>query len=98
MAQLQDIDGLVMDNIKLDGKVEKTKWSYNTACLVRAFIARYRVDPYPELKAAAVRPLSAAVAKWIDPKTHLVHNPAPFGQHLLDALFEASGVFHDPSF
>ena len=35
-AHLQDTDGLYWDNIKLDGTVDKTKWSYNTALMLRA--------------------------------------------------------------
>ncbi len=33
-------DGLVWDNVRLDGSVEKTKWSYNTALTLQALGAR----------------------------------------------------------
>src|SRR5262249_7122424 len=31
-----DADGLYWDHISLDGTIEKTKWSYNTALMIRA--------------------------------------------------------------
>ncbi|MES1147166.1 MAG: glycoside hydrolase family 76 protein, partial [bacterium] len=95
--KLLDKDGLVQDNINLDGKVEPTKWSYNTACLIRAITLKYREDPAEEYKAQAMDFLAKSEQRWIDPQTHLLKDPGPFGQHLVDAMFEASVVFSEPS-
>ncbi len=106
-GKLRDQDLLIWDHISLEGKVDRKKWSYNSACFIRGcnmalehnkrWSDLYNVqhpgegiaidfdDTIPAFPAIA---LPAAVKEWVDPKTHLLHDPAPFGQHLLDAMFE----------
>jgi len=93
---LQDTDGLLFDNISITGKLERTKWTYNSACYIRALVERYQILHNPADEIEALRVLSSAQNKWIDPQTHLLKDPGPFGQHLLDAMFEASRAFNRP--
>ncbi|HLO97720.1 MAG TPA: glycoside hydrolase family 76 protein, partial [Fimbriimonas sp.] len=89
---LQDKDGLIMDNISVEGKVERTKWSYNTACYIRALIERERIAPSEANRAEANRVLDAARAHWYSKGSLLMKGPGMFGQHLLDAFYEADEV------
>lgn len=94
--RLQDTDGLLFDHIQIDGSVDRTKWSYNSACYVRALITRYELLRNPIDKEEAIRVLRASQSKWIDPETRALINPGPFGQHLLDAFYEAAATFKEP--
>lgn len=65
-SRLQDPeDGLYWDNIALDGRIEKTKWSYNTALMLRSAVELHELTGEPEYLADAKRMASAAVARWI---------------------------------
>lgn len=87
---LQDTDGLYLDHISLDGKVDKTKWTYNSALMIRANLEFYRVTRKTEYLSEAKRISSAAIAYWVDPKTGAIKDEASFAHHLADALLELS--------
>jgi Glycosyl hydrolase family 76 len=88
-------DWLVMDNMNLAGKIEPTKWSYNTACYYQAMLLRMRtlrvLHPMMEIDESLVQlirqeTLASAKARWINPKTKLVKNPGMFAMHLMEAI------------
>lgn len=89
---LQDKDRLIMDNISIDGKVDKTKWSYNTACYIRALIERERIQPDLVNRAEITLTLEAALKHWYKDSSLLMKGPGMFGQHLIDAMLEAAEV------
>jgi uncharacterized protein YyaL (SSP411 family) len=64
-AHLQDTDGLFFDNLKLNGTLDRKKYSYNSALMIRANCLFYALDGKPEQLAEAQRIARAAEAKWI---------------------------------
>ncbi|MBC8066208.1 MAG: hypothetical protein H7Y17_15355 [Chlorobia bacterium] len=86
-------DGLYWDNIDLSGKIEKTKWSYNTGLVFRASAmaeahftkeggraSDWRVSP------------KRAIAHWFDPTTGAVKDGGRFAHLLFEGL-----LIHSPS-
>lgn len=85
-------DSLVMDNMKLDGKIERTKWSYNTAMVILAKWHALRNAGhngnglgFPSGSVAVVHMAEQASAKWIDDKSNLINSPGMFAMHLIEA-------------
>ena len=66
-THLQDKDGLFWDNIKLDGQIEKTKWTYNTALMIRANIGLWNITNDPKYLAEARRVSDASLEQWTQP-------------------------------
>lgn len=95
-AHLQDTDGLYWDNIKLDGTVEKTKWSYNTALMIRANCLLYQEtrEKYPQEAQGyleeARRVALAAEAHWVKPETGAIADEGKFAHLLCEAFLTLS--------
>jgi hypothetical protein len=87
-AHLQDSDGLYFDNVKLDGTVDKTKWSYNTALMIRSNVLFHAITKDEKYLTEAQRLAKAAESRWIKPQTGGVADGAPFA-HLLCESFLA---------
>lgn len=67
-ANLRDPDdGLYWDNINLKGRVERTKWSYNTALMLRSATELYRFTKKRGYADDACEMQKASLAKWVDP-------------------------------
>ncbi len=94
-AHLQDADGLYFDNVKLDGKVEKTKWSYNTALMLRAACLLYAITHDAQYLTEAQRVAHAAVAHWAKPDTGAMNDGGPFAHLLCEALLAVYDRDHD---
>ena len=84
-AALQDSDGLYWDNIDLDKKVEKSKWSYNTALMIWTNVLLYQTKKDAAYLAEARRLADASLARWTDPDTGSLHKSedSPLFTHLL---------------
>jgi uncharacterized protein YyaL (SSP411 family) len=95
-AHLQDTDGLYFDNIKLDGKVEKTKWSYNTALMLRTACLLYAITHDRKYLTEAQRVAQAAVAHWFQPDTGAISDIGQFAHLLCEALLALYDQDHDP--
>lgn len=87
-AHLQDKDGLYWDNIKLDGTVEKTKWSYNTALMLRANCLLAAITQEKSYLDEAERIAGAAEARWVHADTGAISDGGAFA-HLLSEAFLA---------
>jgi hypothetical protein len=87
-AHLQDKDGLFFDHIRLDGTLEKTKWSYNSALMLRANGLLYEITREPRYLAEAQQIAHAAEAHWVHPDTGAIADNAAFA-HLLAEAFLA---------
>jgi uncharacterized protein YyaL (SSP411 family) len=71
-AHLRDpADGLYWDNINLSGKVEKTKWSYNTALMLRTATELYRFTKRQGYADDACEMQKSSLAKWVAPSGSL---------------------------
>lgn len=94
-AHLQDpASTLYWDNISLQGKVDKTTWSYNTALMMKAGKLLRELDGNAKVGAD---PLPAARAKWLDAKVGLIKDDMAFA-HLffeahLDRGFTDCGIY-----
>lgn len=85
-AHLQDTDGLYWDHIALDGTVNKTKWSYNTALMLRANCLFHALTGEKAYLDEAERIAKAAQARWVDPATGGIKDGGPFAHHLCEAF------------
>ncbi len=58
-------DGLYWDNISLSGKVQKSKWSYNTGLMLRSAADLYRITQKPNYAADAIEMQDASLRRWV---------------------------------
>ena len=94
-------DGLVMDNMGLSGKIERTKWSYNSAMYSKALLLRYEqrgrygAPDGENLHGLAqlFECLQSSSDKWIDQSKKQVTNPGMFAMHLIETLASANDKF-----
>ncbi|NLN89037.1 MAG: hypothetical protein GX134_02615 [candidate division WS1 bacterium] len=94
LDRLQDPEDLLMwDNMRLDGSVEHTKWSYNTALTIRALLmaaeAGSRLGTTRELRGLARRMTDAAVERWVNRDTGGIRDGSAFAHLLVEALLIA---------
>jgi hypothetical protein len=94
-SKLQDSDGLFLDHKSLDGKIERTKWTYNSALPIRANAELYRLTKRREYLDEAKRIGHASIAHWVDPATGAIKDEASFAHHLADAWLDLASV--DPA-
>ncbi|MCC7230356.1 MAG: hypothetical protein IT203_08160 [Fimbriimonadaceae bacterium] len=84
-------DGLFWDNISLAGKIEKTKWSYNTGLVLRSMAmeeAKFGegTSPGGDGKASP----TSAMAKWFDPIDGSMKDAGKFAHLLIEGLWAHS--------
>lgn len=94
-AHLQDTDGLYWDNINLDGKIEKTKWTYNTALMIRANLGLYRATKDEKYLREARRVSDASLVRWTDPQSGAFADDARFNHLLSEALLRTYDATKD---
>jgi len=88
---MRDTDDLYFDNRALDGKVDKTKWSYNTALPVRLKLELFKATKDEKYKADALRIATAAQRRWYRAGGGLGDETA-FAHHLVDAFLDCDRV------
>lgn len=89
-GHFQDADGLYWDTLHLDGSIEKTKWSYNTAMMIRANLLLREVTGEERYLREAERVGKAAEGHWLGESDGAVKDPGPFGEMLCEALLYLS--------
>lgn len=94
-AHLQDTDGLYWDNIKLNGVIDKTKWSYNTALMLRANCLLYQETHENAYLEEARRLAHAAEAQWVKPETGAMADDGKFAHLLCEAFLFLSDLESD---
>ena len=95
-AHLQDTDGLYWDNVKLDGRVEKTKFTYNTALMLRANALFYEITGEKKYLDEAERVAKAAETHWFQKETGAIADSGMFAHHLCEAFFALAKEDKDP--
>jgi uncharacterized protein YyaL (SSP411 family) len=96
-TRLQDPeDGLFWDNIKLDGTVDRKKYSYNTALMIRANVLFYALTSEPRYLAEARRVARSAEEHWVDPATGGIADGGPFAHMLLESFLALHQQDPDP--
>lgn len=83
-------DGLMWDNISNSGKIEKTKWTYNSALMIRAHDLLKGLDPKTADDYGSLAP--AATKRWL-PEGKTISDPGRFSHLLFEAL-----LWHDEPF
>jgi uncharacterized protein YyaL (SSP411 family) len=83
---LQDKDGLFWDSINLEGKIDRMKWTYNTALMIRTNLSLWQATRDAKYLSEARRVSDAALAKWADPETGAFGDSARFNHLLSEAL------------
>lgn len=95
-STLQDpTDGLFWDNINLDGKIEKTKWTYNTALMIRANLGLARVTKEGRYLSEARRVADASLARWANPQSGAFSDDARFNHLLAEAFLQTYDATRD---
>ena len=94
-ATLQDKDGLYWDNISAEGKIEKTKWTYNTALMIRANLGLYKATKDAKYLAEARREADAGIAQWADKQTGVFADDAKFNHLFSEALLQTYDATKD---
>ena len=100
-GKLQDGDGLYWDNINLQGDIQKAKWTYNTALMIRANILLFQLQHDRAALAEARREADAGLAAWTDPATGSLQKTedSPRFTHLFcEALLRLYDVTHDRAY
>lgn len=97
-ARLQDTEsGLFFDNVALDGTIDRRKFCYNSALMIRANCLFYQVTGDTSYLASAQRIARAAESHWVDASSGAVRDAACFAHMLLEAflaLYECDGDSH----
>jgi mannose/cellobiose epimerase-like protein (N-acyl-D-glucosamine 2-epimerase family) len=85
-AKLQDEDGLYFDHVRLDAPVERTKWSYNSAMMIRANCLFYEITREITFLDDARRIALTAEAHWFRESDGALTDGAPFAHLLCESL------------
>jgi rhamnogalacturonyl hydrolase YesR len=79
-------DGLYWDNMRINGRVDRRKFSYNTALMIRANCLLFEIKQDKAYLNEARRLSQASVDYWIDPETGAMSDSGKFAHMLLEAL------------
>ena len=101
IGKLRDpADGLMWDAVGLDGEVNRTKWTYNTALMIRSavLLAQSAADAAESraFLADAGTQAEAAVKHWVDAATGAIKDGGRFAHLLADALVDLSDAAKEP--
>lgn len=73
------------DNIKSSGRVDKTKWSYNAALMIRSAAELGRLTGEKAYAEEAERMAALSEKRWIDPQTGAIRDGGRFAHLLLES-------------
>lgn len=87
-AKLQDTDGLFFDNCDRSGKIERTKWTYNAALMLRANLGLWRATGEKPYLTEAKRIAEASEREFVEPSTKAFRDEANFSHLLVEAFLD----------
>lgn len=93
-ATLQDKDGLYFDHIDLAGRVNRSKFSYNSALMIRANCLLFDQSHDQKYLSEAQRVAYAAVKQWIA-SDGAIRDDGCFAHLLTESLLELGARDHD---
>ncbi len=93
---LQDTDGLFWDNIDLEGKIDRRKYSYNSALMIRANLLFHELSGADNYLTEAERIANSARAAWIRDEG-AVDDSGRFAHLLLEAFLALDEHHQDGS-
>jgi rhamnogalacturonyl hydrolase YesR len=91
-------DDLYWDNQRPDGSFEKTKWTYNTALMIRAECLLYETLKDKRYLEHAIKSADSAIKRWVKPETGAIGDGAAFAHHLFEAFLEVARVAKAPRY
>ena len=95
-SHLQDTDGLVFDSIGVsDAKVNKSKFTYNTATLIRAACGLYRATHEKKYLDEARRVAKASEKRFVRTEDGIIAGAGKLGVKLLEAYIDLYETDHD---
>ena len=94
-SHLQDGDGLYWDNIQTDGRLNRRKYSYNSALMIRANCLFHQITGEARYLAEAKRAAQAAERYWVR-EDGAVTDSGKFAHLLLEAFLAVGEQDHDP--
>jgi uncharacterized protein YyaL (SSP411 family) len=94
-SKLQDTDGLFSDNIRLDGRVDRRKFSYNSALMIRANCLLNEITGEATYLDEAKRIAKAAEKQWIA-EDGAIADSGKFAHLLLESFLELHERDKDP--
>jgi hypothetical protein len=95
-SRLRDGDNLFFDRVDLAGRVERTKFSYNTAMMIVANCEWFDVTSDPRYLDDARKMASAGVRYWVDPQTGAIRDDAAFASLFAESLLQLYRRDGDP--
>jgi uncharacterized protein YyaL (SSP411 family) len=95
-AHLQDADGLFFDHVGIDGKLDRTKFSYNSALMIQANCELLAITANPKYLREARRIALASESRWFHPDTGAVEDDGAFAHLLLNSFLALHDRDHDP--
>ncbi len=96
-THLRDEDGLFWDNINLRGEIEKTKWTYNTALMIRSNLGLWRATKDGKYLREARRSADASLRRWVQ-VGGAFNDDAKFNNWLSEALVMTFEATRDPKY
>jgi len=93
-ANLQDKDGLFWDNIRMNGSIDKRKYSYNSALMIRASTLFHLIKDDPQYLEEARRIADAADRRWVR-DNGAIADGGRFAHLLIEALLKLHQVDGD---
>jgi uncharacterized protein YyaL (SSP411 family) len=94
---LQDpADGLFWDNVKLNAEVDRRKYSYNSALMIRANALFHAVTADTAYLAEAHRIARSAEVEWVDAESGGIADGGRFAHMLLEAFLALDEQAPDP--
>jgi uncharacterized protein YyaL (SSP411 family) len=94
-SKLQDGDGLFWDNLRLDGRVDRRKFTYNSALMIRANCLFHEINGEAVYLDEAQRIARAAEKRWIA-ESGAVSDGGKFAHLLLESFLELHNRDKDP--
>ena len=88
-------DGLFWDNIQMDGKVDRTKFAYNTALMIDASLWWHRLTRKEEYLHEATRLARSSQRCWLGWRSRAIEGYAPFVVKLCSAYRHLAEVVGD---
>ncbi len=95
-ARLQDPDdGLFWDNVQMDGRIDRTKFPYNTALMIDANLWWYHLTSRDDHLREALRLARSAERFWVGWRSRAIEGFAPFVVKLCEAYAHLAKVSAD---
>jgi hypothetical protein len=91
-----DDDHLMWDNLRLDGRLDRRKFSYNTALVIRSLSLLHKITGEQSWLDEAQRMARAAETHWCDAGTGAVRDSGRFAHMLLEAFLAVHAADGDP--